>query len=377
MGSLEIRLYHFPSAGRLGPDGRTLGTSRVIAGGYLLGFKQLKRFLAPSIAISLLLVALLAACGNEEAEGSAGTLTIYSGRSESLVGPIIQQFGEATGVEVLVKYAGTPQLAATLLEEGDRTPADVFFAQDAGGLGAVEHMLAPLPEETLRRVPTWARSFHSKWIGLSGRARAVVYNTEKLTEDDLPDDILDFADPKWKDRIGWPITNASFQASVTAMRLILGEDGTREWLEGVLANKPWVYKNNSATVQAVAAGEVDVGFVNHYYLFRFLAEEGPSFQARNYYPGYGGAGTIVNVAGAGILSASNNVEAAQEFVGYLLSEEAQRSFADTTFEYPLVAGIPVHPDLVPLVELDTPDIDLSGLSDLEGTLKLLLDAGVY
>ncbi|MDP6549147.1 MAG: iron ABC transporter substrate-binding protein [Dehalococcoidia bacterium] len=329
------------------------------------------------MAISLLLVALLAGCSNGEAEGSAGSLTIYSGRSESLVGPIIEQFGEATGIKVSAKYAGTSQLAATLLEEGDRTPADMFFAQDAGGLGAVEHMLAPLPEEMLQRVPDWARSLDGKWIGLSGRARAVVYNTEKLTVDDLPDDILDFAGPEWKGRIGWPLTNASFQASITAMRLILGEDGTRQWLEGIVANKPRAYKNNSATVQAVAAGEVDVGFVNHYYLFRFLTEEGPSFPARNHYPRYGGAGTIVNVAGVGILATSNNTEAAQEFVEYLLSEEAQLFFADTTFEYPLVAGIPVHPELVPLDELDTPDIDLSDLSDLEGTLKLLLDVGLY
>jgi iron(III) transport system substrate-binding protein len=205
----------------------------------------------------------------------------------------------------------------------------------------------------------------------------VVYNTEKLTEDDLPNDILDFADPKWKGRIGWPPTNASFQASITAIRLILGEDGTREWLEGILANKPQFYKNNSATLQAVAAGEVHVGFVSHYYLFRFLTEEGPSFPARNYYPRNGSAGTIVNVAGVGILSTSRNVEAAQKFVGYLLSEEAQSFFAETTFEYPLVPGIPVHPDLVPLDELDIPDIDLGDLADLEGTLKLLLDVGVY
>ena len=325
------------------------------------------------LALLSLLPALLTGCG----DGEPGALTVYSGRSESLVGPVIRQFEEATGVTVLVKYAGTPQLAATLLEEGDKTPADVFFAQDAGGLGAVEHMLAPLPDDILGLVPEWARSSQGKWIGLSGRARAVVYNTEKLTEADLPDDILDFVDPKWKDRIGWPPTNASFQASITAMRLILGEDNTRQWLEGILANKPRAYKNNSATVQAVAAGEVDVGFVNHYYLFRFLAEEGPSFPARNYYPKYGGAGTIINVAGAGILSASNNVEAAQEFSRYLLSETAQSFFADTTFEYPLVPGIPVHSGLVPLTELDTPDIDLGDLADLEETLKLLLEVGLY
>ena len=176
---------------------------------------------------------LLAACGGESrSEASAGSLTIYSGRSETLVGPIIQQFSQATGIDVGVKYANTPQLAATLLEEGDKTPADIFFAQDPGGLGAVEEMLGTLPDSILSRVPDWARSPTGKWVGVSGRARTVVYNPEILSEADLPDDIFDLINPKWRNRIGWAPTNASFQTMVTAMRALWGEVETRQWLEG-------------------------------------------------------------------------------------------------------------------------------------------------
>lgn len=216
------------------------------------------------------------------------SLTIYSGRSETLIDPIIRQFSQASGVKVSVKYAGTPQLAATLQEEADRTLADVFFAQDPGGLGAVDKVLVRLPDDILGRVLDWARPPDGKWVGISGRARVVVYNTRRLTAADQPDSILDFSDPKWKGRIGWPPTNASFQTMVTAMRVMWEEDKARQWLRGIQANGPKVYANNTAVVAAVGSGEIDVGFVNHYYLYRFLQEQGESYAARNYHPRGGG-----------------------------------------------------------------------------------------
>ncbi len=311
-----------------------------------------------------------------EVEKPAGSLTIYSGRSESLVDAIIDQFSNATGVKVSVKYAKTPQLAAILLEEGERSPADIFFAQDTGGLGAVEYLLAPLSNHILNQVPEWARSPSGKWVGLSGRARVVVYNIDKLSEDDLPDDIFDFTDPKWQGRIGWPPTNASFQTMVTAMRVQWGEVKTRQWLEGILANEPKVYPKNTPTVAAVAAGEIDVGFVNHYYLHRFLAEEGESFRARNYHPRAGGPGALMMVAGAGILSTSENKEAAERFLAFMLSQTGQAYFANQTYEYPLVDGIKPQRLLAPLSRINIPQIDMADLADLKGTQKLLREMGV-
>ena len=340
----------------------------------------------PSLAVLLLIPFIMAACGGSaNREGATGpaaapasseSLTIYSGRSESLVDPIIQQFSQVSGIEVKVKYAGTAQLAGTLLEEGDRTPADIFFAQDPGGLGAVESLLTTLPDAILGRAPDWARSPQGKWVGLSGRARTVVYNPDRLTEEELPDDVFDFIDPKWKGRIGWAPTNASFQTMVTAMRALWGEDKTRRWLEGVQANEPGVYPKNTPQVAAVAAGEIDVGLVNHYYLFRFLAEEGEDFPARNYHPRAGGPGATVMVAGAGILEASDDKAVAERFLEFMLSSVGQQYFAGQTFEYPVIEGIETPHVLVPLDEINRPNISLKDLADLEGTQQLLRETSV-
>ena len=328
-----------------------------------------KRNLLRILLFVLLLVPLLAACSN-------GSLTIYSGRSQTLVDPVIQQFRQATGIKVKVNYASTPQLAATLLEEGGNTPADIFFAQDPGGLGAVVEMLSTLPDSILNRVPDWARSPTGKWVGISGRARTIVYNTERLTEAGLPDDIFDFIDPKWKGRIGWAPGNASFQTMVTAMRYLWGEDKTRRWLEGVQANDPRVYPKNTSIVAAAAAGEIDVGFVNHYYIHRFLAEEGESFQARNYHPRAGGPGATIMVAGAGILEASKDKDPARKFLEFMLSTDGQQYFAGQTFEYPLVEGVNTSRVLVPLSDINQPIIPLEDLADLKSTQDLLRKAGV-
>ena len=305
-----------------------------------------------------------------------GNLIVYSGRGELLVGPIIQQFQIATGIEVSVKYGQTQEIAATLLEEGNKSPADLFFAQDPGGLGSVEDMLAPLSNEILNLVPEWARPSNGKWVGLSGRARTVVYNPKNLTEADLPDDMYGFTDPKWKDRIGWAPTNSSFQAMVTAMRATWGEEKTRNWLEGIQANEPAIYPKNTPQVAAVAASEIDVGFVNHYYLYRFLAEEGETFSARNYHPRAGGPGSMVMVAGAGILSTSANPGNGQKFLQFMLSKVAQQYFASQTFEYPLVEDIKPNHLLPPLDEIKRPNITMSELADVRGTVNLLRETGV-
>ncbi|MFO7539024.1 MAG: extracellular solute-binding protein [Chloroflexota bacterium] len=219
-------------------------------------------------------------------EAGPGRLVIYSGRSESLVDPIIQQFAAATGIQVDVRYGGTAELAATILEEGPNSPADVFYAQDPGGLGAVAaaNLLTPLPDSILERVAARYVAPTGDWVGVSGRARVVAYNTDAIVDPaaDLPADLWGFTEPEWNGRIGWPPTNGSFQAMLTGMRAIWGDEQTAEWLQGIQANNPVVYSNNTATVAGVAAGEVDVGFVNHYYLYRFLDEGGESFKARNY-----------------------------------------------------------------------------------------------
>jgi iron(III) transport system substrate-binding protein len=313
-----------------------------------------------------------------EAPPGNGTVVVYSGRNEELIGPLMARFEASTGIRAEVRYGDTAELAAQILTEGQNSPADVFFAQDAGALGALarEEMLAELPSSALDGVEERFRSPEGVWVGVSGRARVVAYNTDRVAESDLPDTILGFTDPEWQGRIGWAPTNGSFQSFVTGLRVLEGDERAREWLEGIEANNPKVYEGNTPALEAVGAGEVDVAFINHYYLMRKLAETGGDFPVANHFLTGTDPGALINVAGVGILRTASNPKAAEAFVDFLLGEEAQRYLAEETFEYPLSAGVEADPELPPLDEIQTPDIDLSDLADLEGTLELLRDAGV-
>lgn len=313
---------------------------------------------------------------DEPAEQPGEPLTIYSGRSEELVSWAFDDFTAATGIEVEVRYGDTAELATTILEEGDASPADIYFAQDAGALGALEaeDRFVTLPDDILDRVDANFRSPSGAWTGVTGRARVIAYNTDELTEDEVPDSVFDLTAPEWEGRVGWPPTNGSFQAFVTAMRITEGEDVTRQWLEDMLANDPAVFSNNTGTVEGVSRGEVEVGLVNHYYLYRFLAED-PDFNVANkYLPG--DIGGLVNIAGVGVLESSDNQEAAFELVRFLLGDEVQTFFGQETeaLEFPLVEGIE-SPQLPTIAEIDAPEVDLSRLEDLQGTLELLNDVG--
>lgn len=339
---------------------------------------------SPIVPLTIFGIALVACSPDSGIEGSTDpsaaadtTVTVYSGRSEELVGPLLERFTEETGIEVEARYGDTAEMANLLLTEGENSPADVFFAQDAGALGAVaeEGLLTALPNETLEMVDERFRSPSGEWVGVSGRARVVVYNTDALDASDLPDSIFGFTDPEWSGRIGWAPTNGSFQSFVTALRVIEGEDRARAWLEGIQANDPSVYEGNNPALDAVIAGEIDVAFVNHYYLMQRLAED-PDAPAANYFLTDGDPGALVNVAGAGILTTADNDDAARRLVDFLLSTQAQEYFATETKEYPLVAGVEPDSELPALESIGTPEIDLSDLSDLEGTLQLLQEAGI-
>jgi len=290
---------------------------------------------------------------------------------------LIERFEAQTGVDVEVNYAGTSELAATILEEGDRSPADVFFSQDGGALGALAEAsrLAALPQTLLDRVAPALRSPDGLWVGVSGRARVAAYNTEILTATDMPASILDFTDPKWNGKLGWAPSNASLQSFVTALRVLDGEDAARAWLEGIQANEPKVYEGNSQALEGVASGEIEVAFINHYYLLAALADGGEVPVANHFFPG-GDPGSLINVAGAGVLATAKNPTAALAFAEFLLSDETQAYFAEETYEYPLVEGIAADDRLTPLDEIDSPDIDLSDLADLEGTVALMQEVGI-
>jgi iron(III) transport system substrate-binding protein len=330
-----------------------------------------------SVAATLALLGLLLATAGC-APAAPASITVYSGRTESLVGPLVERFESETGIQAEVRYGDTAELAALLLEEGANSPADVYFAQDAGALGAVAAagQLRALPEELLARVPAALRSPAGQWVGVSGRARVVVYDSRDMSAEQLPATIHGFTDPAWLGRLGWAPTNGSFQAFVTAMRLLEGEDAARAWLEGIQANDPVRYEGNSQIVQAVADGEIDAGFVNHYYLLRTIAEQGEGFPVHNHFLTGSDPGALINVAGAGIISSSDAEASARRFIEFLLSSESQGYFAQETFEYPLIAGVDGPAGAPPLDQIQSPDVDLSNLADLQGTLRLLNDTGV-
>ena len=309
-------------------------------------------------------------------EQPGGTVTVYSGRGEDLVGPLIEQFEEATGIDAEVRYGDSAEMLLLIQEEGDNSPADVYYSQGAGFLGTLSSTgaLMPLPEALLEQVPVSLRSPAGDWVGLSGRARTVVYNTDELTEADLPASIINFTDPAWSGRIGWAPTNASFQDFVTALRALEGEEAARSWLEGIIANGAVAYDNNTAVVEAVAAGEVSVGFVNHYYLYRFLAED-ENYPAANKFYTDGDPGALINIAGAGVLATTDAPDAAMALMEYLLSPEAQAYFAEQTFEIPVVEGVEAPVELPALDSLTLPEFDLNLLLDLQGTVDLLTEVG--
>ncbi len=347
------------------------------AGGNDMAITPLGRRLRLALSATVLLAVALA--GTLGCGGGDDTLTIYSGRSQSLVRPLLEEFSEETGIGIQVKYAGTPAIAGTLLEEKGNTPADVVFLQDPGYLGNLSGagLLTELPDDLLSRVDPGFRSSVGHWVGTSGRARTVVYNTSAVDpQQDLPESILGFTGPEWRGRVGWAPLNASFQTFVTAFRLKWGEEAARSWLQGIHSNGARAYPNNTTLVTAVARGEVDVGFVNHYYLQRFLEEEGETFGARNHFLGGGDPGALVLVAGAGIIKDSGNREGAERFVEYLLSDTAQTYFAKTTKEYPLTDSVEAGANLPLLSSLEPPDVDLGNLTDSQGTLALLREAGI-
>ncbi|HYJ57701.1 MAG TPA: iron ABC transporter substrate-binding protein [Mycobacterium sp.] len=338
-----------------------------------------------SISISRLagaftaIAAMLAvsACGSESSTEQADRIVVYSGRSEELVAPLIKQFTADTGIEVETRYAGSGELAAQLVTEGDKSPADVFLSQDAGALGAVSKagLLAPVDTETLQAIPEQFSAADGTWVGVSGRARVIVYNPTLAPNP--PDTIDGLLAPEWKGKIGFAPSNASWQSFVTGLRVVRGEDGAAQWLRAFKAQDPQSFENNVAVRDAVDSGQMALGLVNHYYLYELIQSKGAdAVTAVNKFMAPGDPGGLINVAGVGVLKSAPNPQGAQAFAAYLVAESAQRYFAEETAEYPLVAGVAPSAEMPPLSDLQPPAVDLSQLDDIEATQELLVETGL-
>lgn len=340
-------------------------------------FKRKNRIIAMAAAPVLMLG--LAACGSSDNSSATDdkSLVLYSGRDAELINPLIKNFEAKTGVKVEVREGETPALASQIIEEGDKTPAQVFLAQDAGAVGAVSQagLFSTLPQEITNRVDPKYTSNDGSWVGVTGRARVTAYDTQKVKEPQVPGDVYKLTEPKWKGKVGIVPSNASFQAFVTAMRVVDGKEKTQKWLDGLKANDAKIYNKNGELLEAVNAGAVELGLINHYYWAR--SEKDPkSLRAQIKFGDPGTVSAFVNVTGAGILKGAENSAAARSFVEYLVSDEGQEYFVKETFEYPLVPGLAQPAGVPSLSELNPPDIDLSKLDSLEETQQQITQAGL-
>ena len=302
-----------------------------------------------------------------------GELELYSGRNEFLVGELISFLDETyPDFTPSVRYGGGSDLVNTIDTEGDGSPADVFYTVNAGNLSTLAEAgrTQSLSTEIQETVSEEFRT--DQWVGTSGRARTVPFNTNAYSESEIPDDIMAF--PEFDGDLGWAPTYGSCQAFITAMRLFEGEDATREWLEGVVDAGITPYADEFQVSQAIANGELDAGFANHYYIQRVL-DGSPSAPIDTAFTS-GDAGTIFNVAGAAVVDTAPNPDLAQNFVRHLLSAEAQEYFAVETFEYPLIPEVEPVGNLPTVDELDVPEFDIAELADVQDTIDLMREVGI-
>jgi iron(III) transport system substrate-binding protein len=316
----------------------------------------------------------------EDLPDLSGTLNIYIGGGEGgLYLDLLERLGSIySDFNPQPLSASSAQLANTIVEEsqGGSSPADLFWAVDAGSLAYVseQDITVELPSNVTDPVP---ESFHpnDQWVGVAGRARSIPYNTEALSADDIPNDVMEFPDTEaLAGSMGWAPTYGAFQSFVTAMRLLNGEEETKQWLRGMVDANVTEYPDEFLTSNAIADGEIAAGFANHYYVLRVKAAR-PNAPIDLTFTS-GDAASLINVSGAQILKGSEKQDLAANFISHLLTVEAQEFFATTAYAYPMIPGVPPVGGLPPIDELNPPELDLQKLSNIEPTLRLMRDVGV-
>jgi len=313
---------------------------------------------------------------------AADKLVVYSGRAERLIKPVLDEFQSKSGIQIELLSSGTTELVNRLQAEGDHSPADVFLTNDAGSLERARELklLRPMNmREVERAIPSQFRASDNSWIGLSGRFWIVVYNTTLVKPDQIKS-LLDLAQPQWKDKIAIPNSGSEYlQAGVSVIKATLGDDRTKQFLQGLKTNAgSQVYQKSSQIVEAVAKGQVAVGIVNHYYIYRHLAAQ-PTAPIAALMPDQqeGGMGAIMNVSGIGVTRASKHVDNAKLLIEFLVAQAGQKLFADLDKEYPLHPDVKADPSLVDRHTFRAALVPLARLAELrEPTLTLIEQVGL-
>lgn len=335
--------------------------------------------------ITLVAAFALAGCGSSSSSSSSSgattsggaTLTVYSGRSEEYVGPALDAFTKETGIALDVRYGDSVDLGLLIGEEGDKTPAQVFLAQTPGAMVYLDqkNLLSTLPTATLDKVPPRFRADDGTWVGVTGRQRVLIYNTDLVKKGDLPKSVFDLTTAAYQGKVGVAPSNSSFQDFVTAMTQLVGAEKTQQWLEGMAANGAKAYAKNGAIADAVARGEIPFGLVNHYY-YNEIKDEDPNAPVGIYrFPGTD-PGSLFLVSTAAIPTPAKDNADALALINFMLSPKGQALFVAGEGEYPVVAGVKEKAGQVSLAELEFPAYDLSKLTDLKQTATLIQGSGI-
>ncbi len=339
---------------------------------------------------------LLSACGDSsstlEIDGAAAeifgetcasstdeTVTIFSGRTENLIQPVLDAFECETGIDVEVRWGSSTDLALLLSEEGELTKADVFLSQSPGPVGFLEAegLLQPIDQEVLDLVSTDNRSDNGTWVGFSGRKRVLVHNVDGIAAEDLPQSIFELTEERFRGQVAIPATNGSFVDWFTVFRDQFGNDVATQWINDMAANDAKPYPNNRSIVEAASRGEVMMGLVNHYYNYQEEAAAGADHRAANHDLADDDIGSLLIITAATVTSNSDNAETANQLISHLLSEPVQRYFTDETFEYPLAAGVDPASVLAPLTALEIGSVDFDALGGgFEETTAIIEASGI-
>lgn len=335
-----------------------------------------------AVAVAVVVVVGATGCGGSgggpSGGGSEQTLTIYDGQHESTGEALVKAFEAKTGIDVTERSGESDELANQIVEEGAASPADIFYSEETAPmlLLAEKKRLATLPESALAPIPAGYRSPAGRWTGVSARARVVAYNPARLGPKTMPASVLNFADPRWKGRIGIVPTSGSFQEQIEAVVTLKGRAAALQWLRGLKANAE-IYKSNTDALDAVNQGQVDLALINHYYWFREVAEKGAGkVSSRLFYFENGGPGSLVNVSPIGVLESSKHQQAAAKFVAFATSKQGQQVIAKASAEYPLTAAVSTSYHLEPFEQLDPPKISPAQLGDGRKAVALLQDVGL-
>jgi iron(III) transport system substrate-binding protein len=328
-------------------------------------------------SLALLSSSLFLSTQSVAADNSEG-IVVYNAQHENLVKSWVDGFTKETGIKVTLRNGDDSELGNQLVQEGSASPADVFLTENSPSMVLVDNanLFAPLDAETLKQVPAEYRPAHGRWIGIAARSTVFVYNPAKLSEQQLPKSLMDLAKPEWKGRWAASPSGADFQAIVSAMLALKGEQATLEWLKAMKANFV-AYKGNSTVMKAVNAGQIDGGVIYHYYRFVDQSKTGEnSKNTQLYYFKHQDPGAFVSLSGGGVLASSKHKAQAQAFIKYITGKEGQESLrTNNAFEYAVGVNAASNPKLVPLKDLDAPKVEPSTLNSKK-VIELMTQAGL-